>query len=158
MLEITLNSINKSTQKYTLITHDWGAIIGYIYENRYPNKVIKMIALDIGLNVEPRFRIFLYQTWYAICYIISQLFGRFIASIPFFTLLILFKIFPFLSPLGMDGDTPRRKISELHPEMCYPYYYLWKYLIENHFFKLLTLGDIPVFWKMPSCPLLFMVL
>lgn len=158
MLEITLNKIINKNEKYILITHDWGAVIGYLYENRYPNKVKKMIALDIGLNVEPRFRIFLYQSWYAVCYIISQIFGQFIASIPFFLLFILFKIFPILSPLGMDGDSPRRKISELRPDMGYPYYQIWKYLIQNHFFKLLTLRDIPVFWEMPACPILFMVI
>ena len=160
MLEFTLNKIitNQSNQRYTLITHDWGAIIGYIYENRYPSKVIQMISLDIGLDVKPRFRIFFYQSWYAVCYIISQIFGQFIAKIPFFFLALLFHIFPILSPLGMPNDQPHRPISELRPDMCYPYYYIWKYLLQNHWKKLLTLNeDIPIFFKIPSCPLLFMV-
>lgn len=32
------NNKNDNKQQYTLLTHDWGAVIGYIYENRYPNK------------------------------------------------------------------------------------------------------------------------
>jgi pimeloyl-ACP methyl ester carboxylesterase len=30
------------------VVHDWGAFIGYKYENRFPEKVKRMIAIDVG--------------------------------------------------------------------------------------------------------------
>lgn len=157
MLEETLNTIPEVTEPYTLVTHDWGAVIGYLYENKYPTKVSRMIALDIGMNIEPQFQIFLYQLWFAVTYIITQIFGLFVGKIPFWTLFILFKIIPILNPLGMKGDTPKRPRHELRPDMCYPYYHIWKHLLSQKLTDLITLSENLYFWKMPTCPLLFLV-
>lgn len=157
MLDTTLNSIPEVTEPFTLITHDWGAVIGYLYENRYPNKVTRMVAMDIGLNLEPQLRILFYQLWFAATYVITQIFGMFIGKIPFWTIFILFEIFPFLSPLGMKGDAPKRPRGELRPDMCYPYYQIWKHLFSQKLSDLISMSDKLYFWGMPSCPILFLV-
>jgi pimeloyl-ACP methyl ester carboxylesterase len=157
MLENTINSLPNVTQPFTIISHDWGAAVGYLYENRYPHKVRRMVALDIGLNIEPQFRIFLYQLWFAATYIVTQLFGLFIGKIPFWTIFILFEIFPFLSPLGLKGDAPKRPRSDLRPDMCYPYYQIWKHVLSQKLSDIIALSDKLFYWGMPTCPLLFLV-
>jgi len=32
----------------TLITHDWGAIFGYLLDHKYPNVVQRMVSIDVG--------------------------------------------------------------------------------------------------------------
>lgn len=155
MLDRTIESI-RPLKPFTLVTHDWGAVIGYLYENKYSHKVQRMVALDIGLNVLPRFRLFFYQLWLGVTYIISQFFGRYIAAIPFFVLFGLFIIFPFLGPLGKRGDAPKRPWSDLHAEMCYPYYYIWKHIFKQPLKDIITLNDNLLYWKMPKCPILFL--
>ena len=36
-----------------LVTHDWGAYIGYLYEKKYPARVKTMIAMDVGGHFQP---------------------------------------------------------------------------------------------------------
>ena len=36
-----------------LVTHDWGAYIGYLFEQRFPDRVRLMIAMDVGGHVQP---------------------------------------------------------------------------------------------------------
>jgi pimeloyl-ACP methyl ester carboxylesterase len=37
-----------------LVTHDWGAYLGYLLEQAHPEMVAKMAALDVGGQVEPK--------------------------------------------------------------------------------------------------------
>ena len=41
-----------SADPVVLITHDWGAYIGYLYEQKYPQRVCAMIAMDVGGHLQ----------------------------------------------------------------------------------------------------------
>lgn len=41
--------------KVILIVHDWGCVFGYEYAMRYPEKIQKMIAIDVGDTSSPEF-------------------------------------------------------------------------------------------------------
>ena len=64
------------TQKVNLIIHDWGAVYGYLYENTYPDRVNRLVGLDVGLWYSPKgkekFISMLYQLWFASAYVVSQ--------------------------------------------------------------------------------------
>ncbi len=51
-------------------------MIGFLYENTFPERLNQFVSLDIGLISDPPLRslmlILLYQFWFAIAYIISQ--------------------------------------------------------------------------------------
>jgi len=50
------NTIDKTcagASSVTLVTHDWGSLMGYMFHRQYPDRVIhRMIALDIGWRVK----------------------------------------------------------------------------------------------------------
>lgn len=140
-------------QPFTLITHDWGAFLGYKYENVYGSKVKKMISMDIGLLRPEDGRIYqmlvitIYQVWFAVAYAFSQIFGVFIGNLIFRSFFIFGVIFPFLTPC--PKDKPPRKLSEVNVEMCYLYFQLWK--------AVLTGKSAAISPRFPKCPLFFMV-
>ncbi|MGR8921663.1 MAG: alpha/beta fold hydrolase [Gammaproteobacteria bacterium] len=37
----------------TLVIHDWGAYIGYLYEKQHPERVASIVAMDIGGHFQP---------------------------------------------------------------------------------------------------------
>lgn len=39
--------------KVSLITHDWGAYLGYLLEKKHPEMFFKMAALDVGGHIKP---------------------------------------------------------------------------------------------------------
>ena len=137
--------------KVSLIIHDWGAFFGYAFQNHYPERVERIVALDIGLigglsSMNPSHipLVLLYQWWFAIAYFISQAFSKTLGEFLFKSFNLLPK---FLQPCPFD--VPPRPRSEIKVHMCYPYYHFWKsYLFDRS--KLLV-------GKFPSCPLLFMV-
>ena len=53
-LRVTIDNVRNDDETVTLITHDWGAYIGYMFEKAYPERVKKMVALDIGGHVQPK--------------------------------------------------------------------------------------------------------
>ena len=53
MLRSTLDVIQPSGERVHLVTHDWGAYIGYLFEAAYPERVDRMVALDIGGHSQP---------------------------------------------------------------------------------------------------------
>lgn len=45
-LHATIATISR--RPVTLVGHDWGAFLAYLYEHRYPKKVERLITLDVG--------------------------------------------------------------------------------------------------------------
>ncbi|MBK9328903.1 MAG: alpha/beta hydrolase [Sphingobacteriales bacterium] len=42
--------------KVILVIHDWGCVFGYEYAMRYPEKIDKMVAIDVGDTSSPGFK------------------------------------------------------------------------------------------------------
>ena len=54
MLRATIDLVQPVETKVNLVTHDWGAYIGYLFEKTYPERVGRMVALDIGGHSQPK--------------------------------------------------------------------------------------------------------
>lgn len=149
MLDKTLATTPAANQPYVLLTHDWGAALGYMYENKYTEKVGKMIAVDVGLNVDITWRLVLYQSILAFVYLSSQLLGNTVGSVLFAFYSFIMRSLPFLGPLHLEADLRYYNIH-CHPtvDMAYPYFYLYKNILTGNMKKMLS--------RFPSCPLLFM--
>lgn len=136
-------------QKVNLVTHDWGAFFGIVYQNHFPELVDKLVLLDIGVgldfSVHTVFVLLFYQFYFAISYIISQIFGKPAGTI-FFGLFFILKLDKILGPCPNEGRLNRPR-KELSAYLCYIYYNFWKMMITNR--NVLK----PV---NPTCPVLFM--
>jgi len=140
MLSATLDEV-QPTGRVTLVTHDWGAYLGYLLEQSRPRRIDRMVALDIGGHIAPdtfreRFFIAGYQ-W---------------------VLISLWLVGGVAPPLG-DWLTrrfarvlavPERQAGAARSRFNYPYFYLWRGLLLPWWRKGL-LGKYR-----PGCPVLFL--
>lgn len=151
MLDATICDKLGKTSQFTLVVHDWGSIIGGIYENKRSERVKRMVMLDVGIKKKlspyEAVVILLYQLWFSIAYTVSQLFGLAIGNIVYYSFIVFATCFPFLTVQSGKMVIPRPR-EELGVHMCYPYFQFWK--------ATLTL-DPSVKVKFPSCPLLYLV-
>jgi pimeloyl-ACP methyl ester carboxylesterase len=127
--------------RLTLVTHDWGAYLGYLLEQSRPDRIERMIALDIGGHIAPgsfreRFFIVAYQ-W---------------------TLIALWLLGGVAPPLG-DALTrrlarmlgvPARQAATARSRNNYPYFYLWRGLLLPWWGK----GLLQRY--RPRCPVLYL--
>jgi pimeloyl-ACP methyl ester carboxylesterase len=68
-----------------LMVHDWGAVFGYQFAMQHPERVSKIVGVDIGDSAEPAFlrslsvsaklAIFAYQSWLAVAWRIGGSLG-----------------------------------------------------------------------------------
>lgn len=150
MLDRTLALATAGEGPHTLVTHDWGAALGYLYEAKHPKKVKKMVSVDIGGSVPLCFHLVFYQACFALAYAVSQVFGIICGSIVFQFVSWLLKAAPFLSPLCSKTDIYHMdKLTKPTVHMTYPYFYVWKAILTGNKRSLIT--------PFPACPLLFMV-
>ena len=121
-----------------------------MYENKYPNKVGKMIAVDVGLNIAISWRLVFYQSILACVYLTSQVLGEAMGTLLLTSYTWVMKLFPFLGPLSSEADA-RYYHERCHPTVnkTYPYYYLYRNILTGNMKKMLS--------KFPSCPFLYMV-
>jgi pimeloyl-ACP methyl ester carboxylesterase len=124
-----------------LVTHDWGAYIGYLLEQAHPELVLRMAALDIGGHLQPadlktRLMIIGYQ-W---------------------ALIAAWWAGGLLPPLGNAMTrgvagvvrVPSRQRATVRSRYNYPYFYLWRgMLLPGHRGKLLGRYR-------PQCPVLYL--
>jgi pimeloyl-ACP methyl ester carboxylesterase len=71
----------------TLVLHDWGCVFGYEYAATYPERVSRMVAVDVGdhnsralnasLSAKAKWAVFSYQIWLALAWQIANLSGGF---------------------------------------------------------------------------------
>ena len=141
MLARTLNELQLGDSKVTLITHDWGAYIGYMLEQAYPKRFSKIIGMDVGRDFAPKFPIealliLSYQWSLIACWLVGG-------------------IWPFLSNclsrcIGAFIGVPHRQRKRICSRSNYPYFYYWR--------------DTLLPWKRkgllkhyrPSCPVLYL--
>jgi pimeloyl-ACP methyl ester carboxylesterase len=103
--------------KVSLVTHDWGAYIGYLLEKTHPGLFVKMVALDIGGHLEPAglkssLMIIGYQWSLITCWMVGGL-------------------IPSLGGLMTKGvgkviHVPARQRALIRSRYNYPYFYLWR--------------------------------
>jgi pimeloyl-ACP methyl ester carboxylesterase len=122
-IEKLLAEENAST--YSLIVHDWGSYIGMCYQNRHPERILKMIAFDVGITkptIVEGLRIMFYQWYFAFSFLFSQVFSVTIANLS----LLFFFYFISWTPLGpCPQDIVPRPRTEVDIQQAYPYWYFW---------------------------------
>ena len=109
MMEATLEVLLPQKTKFDLIVHDWGCVLGLMFQNKHPDLVDKIVAIDVGIMDGPIklsdvLRIMFYQTWFATSFAISQIFGTTIGDLAFKAFFVL----PFIKFIG---PTPEDKVS-----------------------------------------------
>lgn len=130
-----------------LVIHDWGALLGLLYENKYPQRISQIIDFDVGIMKRPTGKslriVIFYQLWFAIGYILSQVFHRLIGDL----FIVLYVLFPDSCKPTRSFEKLGRPLTELSSVMGYPYFHLW--------YLMLTGAPLPK-PQHPSCPILFM--
>lgn len=132
----TIDHMNETKRRVTLVSHDWGCWVGYYLDQRNPGYISEMIALDVGA----KFNFFLpsilfYQMTLLIAFIIGRSIGRYL------THFIMKKYFNYWPAWG-----EKMKSSE-----NYDYRYLWKKIVMGGLSS--DRGFLPNY--RPSCPVTF---
>ncbi|CAD8059025.1 unnamed protein product [Paramecium primaurelia] len=135
---------NGQNLKKLLITHDWGAFYGYLYDQKYPQTVDDIIALDVGAQVDLSLKSGLliesYQITFAIAFlltlipIIGEFFGTLLAR--------LYMKFILRIPI------PQNYTAKIN----YPYFYFQKNLL---FDSILNKSKKFLYRYKPSVPVVF---
>ena len=140
MLDRTIERVQGDAGPVALVTHDWGAYIGYMFDQARPDKVRKMVALDIGAHVQPatmKEALFMmgYQWTLIGCWLIGGVLppaGNWLSR-------------KFAGALGV----PQPQASRVHSRSNYPYFYLWSAVLIPWLRKNLLQRYTP------QCPILF---
>lgn len=138
--------------KITLCVHDWGSIIGLLYENKYPHRIERLICFDIGIGImhgrQPICMVYiifvLYQVWWSFGYLVSQCCCYRLGD-------CIFKSYGALVPNCCQPtalDILPRKAEDVDVHMCYIYYHFWKTFFCHR-------SQLPV-PAHPSCPILYL--
>ena len=140
MLAATIHEVQPEG-KVCLVTHDWGAYIGYLLEKTHPGLIDKMAALDIGGHIEPAgLKSSLMILGYQWSLVVSWLVGGLIP--PLGNLLS--------QGVGKVIRVPSRQRTNLKSRYNYPYFYFWRGLFLPWKRKEL-LGRYR-----PECPVLYL--
>lgn len=124
-----------------LVTHDWGAYIGYMLEKHHPGLVSRMAALDIGGHIKPdgiktAMMIVGYQWALVGCWLVG-------GAIP--------RLGDALSRgVGKVVRVPSRQRAAIRSRYNYPYFYLWRNTLLTWRRK-----DLLGRYR-PGCPLLYL--
>lgn len=120
-LEQTLDVIDRigarvsPDQKFTLVLHDWGCVFGYQYYTRHPERVARIVGVDIGdsislpaaLSLKAKLMVFSYQVWLAAAW----LFGPGIGD----------SMTRSMARLAQAKSDP----AHIGVQMTYPYWQFW---------------------------------
>lgn len=116
-LHATIEAVQPDGAPVTLVTHDWGAYLGYCYEKAHPERVARMVALDIGGHVAPEsVKAALFMAGYQWTLIALWLLGG-------------------VWPAAGDALTqrfaralqvPMPQAAEARSRFAYPYFYFWR--------------------------------
>ena len=120
MLVSTIDEVQTDGSPLTLITHDWGAYLGYLLEQAHPEKIERLVALDIGGHISPNS---LRESLFIIGYQ--------------WTLILLWLVGGVIPPLGnaltrnfaAALGVPARQAKTVRSRNNYPYFYLWRGLL-----------------------------
>lgn len=106
--------------KVSLVTHDWGAHLGYLLEKKHPEMFAKMAALDVGGHIKPEgLKSALMIIGYQWALIVAWLAG---GLVPPLGALIS-------KGVGRVIGVPKRQRALLRSRFNYPYFYLWRAML-----------------------------
>lgn len=149
MIHESLMALTPKVESVTLVTHDWGAIYGYMFLQQYPHLVRKMAALDVGAHIFPQKNplgyvlIPAYQLTLASAYVLSELPA---AGRPLSMALTGAVRFLFQTLNGQDNLAGPSRRSAFHPIQNYPYYYFWRNMLLNRESMRLRTPTVPFFY------------
>lgn len=140
LLRQTIEVVRRADAPVSLVTHDWGAYIGYMFEKAYPESVRKMVALDIGGHVKPTTLkaaslMMGYQWTLIACWLIGGVIppaGDWLSR-------------RFARVMGV----PRPQAGRVRSRFNYPYFFLWSGVLLP-WARANLLG-----YYRPQCPVLF---
>ena len=140
MLKATIEDVRSPGEKVYLVTHDWGAYIGYLFEQAHPELVEKMVALDVGGHTKPtrlkEVGMILGYQWTLIgCWFIGGLIPPLGSQLS--------------RALGRVLQMSPSRIAGIHSRFNYPYFFLWMDILMPWRRKNLLVGYVP------RCPTLF---
>ncbi len=144
-LASTIRQHQRKGEPVHLVTHDWGAYLGYMLQRSHPELIARMVALDVGGHAKPgSFKEVLFILAYQWSLIVCWLIGGIVP--------------PFGPPLGnalsrLVGRiirVPRRQRGELRSRCNYPYFYFWRAMLLPRW-KHSLLG-----YYRPTCPVLYL--
>jgi pimeloyl-ACP methyl ester carboxylesterase len=144
-MNLTLDSVIDS-KKFNLVAHDWGSVVAQMYENKYSERINKLVLLDVGRGIDVTTKgkmiAIFYQLTFAVNYVIFKTLGFGIGN-------TCFKLFCTFCPRVLwpvPHDTMHRPAEDINVHLCYPYYHLWRGVLK---FK-------PIKITFPKCPVLFL--
>ena len=140
MISATIRKV-QPVGRVGLVTHDWGAYIGYMIEKNHPEQVERMAAFDIGAHIQPRG---IKEPLMIIGYQWALVAGWLIGGL--------------IPPLGnwlcrrvaSVVRVPARQRRNLKSRYSYPYFYLWRNTLLP-WMRNRTLGRYR-----PNCPFLYL--
>jgi pimeloyl-ACP methyl ester carboxylesterase len=101
----------------TLIAHDWGAYWGYMLHHRYPDRIARLVGLDVAPHYRPTLGaalgIVAYQSWLWAAFAIGGPVGNAMTRL-----------------LARIGKVPR-EVETLDASMNYPYRNAWHDLVSG---------------------------
>ena len=163
-LEETADIIHKTIEKllqeeehddYTFLCHDWGAFFGMVHQNVHPERIKKIVLFDIGIVKRPplldAIRIIFYQWWFALSFIVSQIFPSSIFRCVGDLMMVAFKLLFSWNIIAPTNESMPRPLLEATSLMCYPYYYFW--FGKKGYLRLGAKRMLRP--KEPRCPILF---
>jgi pimeloyl-ACP methyl ester carboxylesterase len=140
-LAATIRQHQQDGGPVNLVTHDWGAYLGYLLQKAHPELVARMVALDVGGHARPAsfkeaFFIIAYQWALVLCWLVGG-------------------IVPPLGNLLSRGvgkvvRVPRRQRAGMKSHCNYPYFYFWRGMFFRRWRSSL-LG-----YYQPTCPVLYL--
>lgn len=103
--------------RVSLVTHDWGAYIGYMLEQKHPEMFLKIVAMDVGGHLKPlglkaSLMIIGYQWSLVACWLAGGLvppLGRLMTQ-----------------GVGKVVGVPARQRRKIRSRYNYPYFYFWR--------------------------------
>lgn len=136
MIIDAINSKTTQDERITLIAHDWGCAFAYMVQKQIPDKIERMVSLDIGAGAtEQSLGMYVFAASYQWFNIFCFLLGHPVGD--------------WLLRIGVSQGYRARPIGELYASMNYMYYYLWKRLISGSFRTLFG------HYKSITCPVYF---
>lgn len=122
-----------------LVGHDWGAYLSYLFEQRFPKKVLGLITMDVGGHLKPNgllhgLALSSYQLWLVSAWLIRDSSPRIADSMS-----------RLIARLGRAPQSEKTRAS-----MNYPYYFMWRSLLNKNRSNE-RLGEYR-----PHCPILYL--
>ncbi|MGR5499374.1 alpha/beta fold hydrolase [Vibrio sp. DNB22_10_4] len=114
LFDTIIESISEG-KPVTLLLHDWGCVFGYQYAMRHPEKVNRIVGVDIGdasskdlvLSAKAKAILLGYQLWLMLAWNLGGKVGDWMTR-------------KMATIFGAPGDT-----SRIHSGMNYPYHWRW---------------------------------